>query len=122
MNFLSTNLDKEFESIIEFWSPKVVGELNGQYVKIAKLLGEFVWHDHKHEDEFFYVYKGSLMIELEDSHVKIMEGEFYIVPKSVRHNPIAKKECWVLLFEPKETKHTGDVEHPLSKKISDQIT
>ena len=114
------NLEKRFEEIKEYWSPKIVGTINDQYVKLAKLKGQFVWHDHAEEDEFFFVVRGSLVIEFENSSVKLNKGDFHIVPKSVRHNPVAKEECWVMLIEPKSTAHTGDEITPLTKSIDQQ--
>ena len=89
--------------------PKKVGELNGQQILLAKIKGEFVFHQHDDEDELFMVIKGSLDIELKDEIVSLQEGEFYIVPKGVAHKPIAKEEVYLLLFEPLTTKHTGDI-------------
>ncbi|HYH16516.1 MAG TPA: cupin domain-containing protein, partial [Flavisolibacter sp.] len=93
------NLLEKFGLFNEHWSPKVVGELNGQQVKLVKLQGEFVWHHHETEDELFLVVKGSFNMELRDKTVCLNEGEFFIVPKGVEHKPVAKSEVWVLLFE-----------------------
>jgi len=103
------NIQEKFKVFSEHWSPKKVGELNGQQVLLAKLKGEFVFHKHENEDEFFMVIKGSLDIELRDKTVTLNEGEFYIVSKGIEHKPIAKEEVLVLLFEPLSTKHTGDI-------------
>ena len=108
------NLVEKFALFDEHWSPKVVGELNGQYVKLAKLKGEFVWHHHDAEDELFLVIKGSLTMRLADREVVVEEGEFLIVPRGVRHCPVAPAEVHVLLFEPKSTAHTGNVESELA--------
>ena len=91
------------------WSPKKIGELNGQQIILAKVQGEFVFHKHDNEDELFMVMKGQLTLELRDRTVILNEGEFFIVPKGVDHKPIAKEETHLLLFEPLSTKHTGDV-------------
>jgi mannose-6-phosphate isomerase-like protein (cupin superfamily) len=115
------NLKKRFGEISEYWSPKVIGEVNDQYVKIAKLEGEFVWHDHKEEDELFYIVKGSLDIHFKEKIVSLEEGDFYIVPKGVLHKPEAKTECWVMLVEKKTTKHTGEVETDFTKSIEEQL-
>ena len=105
-----SNLDKEFALITDFWSPRVVADVNDQCVKLAKLKGEFVWHDHENEDELFFVVKGSLTIRYRDrDDVVLGAGDMHVVPKGIEHNPIAAEECWVMLFEPAETKHTGDV-------------
>ena len=105
------NLAEKLSRFAEHWSPKIVGELNGQMVKLVKFNGPFVWHHHDHEDELFYVVKGSFDMEFEDKTVTINEGEFIILPRGVEHRPNAKKECEVLLFEPATTLNTGNVEN-----------
>lgn len=117
----SINLKEKLDLFQEQWTPKIIGELNGQHVKLAKLEGEFIWHDHKYEDELFYVIKGQLILELRDQTITLNEGEMYIVPKGVEHKPIAKEEVHVLLFEPAVIKHTGEVEHELTKDKLDWI-
>jgi len=112
---------KNFESITDYWSPKIIGELNGQYIKIAKLKGDFVWHKHENEDEMFFIIKGKLTIELKELTIHLKEGEGYIVPKNTMHNPTCNEECWVMLIEPKETLHTGNVQTDKSKPIEDQL-
>jgi len=101
------NLHQKFKLFSEFWTPKIAGELNDQYVKLAKTKGEFVWHTHDAEDEFFLVVKGSLTIRLRDRDIQLNEGEFFIVPRGVEHKPFSEKEAHVLVFEPKVTLHTG---------------
>ena len=103
------SLAQKFTLFSDHWSPKIVGELNGQQVKVAKLKGEFVWHQHEHEDELFLVMKGRLRIRLRDREVTINEGEFFIVPKGVEHQPIAEGEVHVILIEPASTVNTGNV-------------
>jgi mannose-6-phosphate isomerase-like protein (cupin superfamily) len=103
------NLAQKFSLFDEYWTPKIVGELNGQYVKLAKLKGEFVWHRHEAEDEFFLVIKGRLTIRLRDADLILDEGEFAIVPHGVEHCPVAAEEAHVLMFEPQSTLHTGNV-------------
>ncbi|MGB5108041.1 MAG: cupin domain-containing protein [Candidatus Zixiibacteriota bacterium] len=103
------NIKEKFDQIGEFESPKIVGELNGQYVKLSKLKGEFVWHSHENEDELFLVVSGRLRMKLRSGDVVLEEGEFFIVPRGVEHNPIAEPECHILLFEPMTTLNTGDV-------------
>lgn len=95
------------------WTPHIVGELNGQQVKLAKIANEFVWHSHENEDEMFLIFKGTLYMEFRDRTEVIKEGEMIIVPKGVEHNPRTKdgEEVWVMLFEPAATLHTGAVEH-----------
>jgi len=115
------NINQKFSLFNEHWSPKIIGELNGQDVKLAKIKGEFVWHDHKNEDELFYIIKGTLKLEFRDKMVTLNEGEMLIIPKGVEHKPIADEEVWVLLFEPSNIKHTGDVEHELTKEYFEKI-
>lgn len=103
------NLGEKFALFDDYWSPRLVGELNGQQVKLAKLKGEFVWHHHEAEDELFYVVKGSLIIKLRDEDVTLHEGEFLIVPRGTEHKPVAEQEAHVPLFEPKSTLNTGNV-------------
>lgn len=98
--------------ISEHWSPRIVGALNGQHVKLAKLLGEFVWHHHAEEDELFLVLKGELEMHLAEGVVTIREGEFFIVPRGVEHKPVAREEVHVLLLEPASTLNTGNVRGP----------
>jgi len=107
------SLAAKLAAITEHWRPKVVGELNGQEVKLVKLQGEFVWHHHADEDELFLVVRGHLRIELrDDGAVELDPGEFVIVPRGVEHRPVALEEVEILLFEPAATRNTGNVEHP----------
>lgn len=115
------NLQEKFELFNDHWTPKIIGELNGQQVKIAKVKGEFVWHDHANEDELFMVIKGELEIKLKSEAIILTEGEIFIVPRGVEHKPIAKEECWILLFEPKQIAHTGSIESELTKNENDWI-
>ena len=105
------NLADKFNLFQEPWHPKIVGELNDSYVKLAKLKGEFVWHHHDNEDELFLVIKGTLVIKLRDQELTIHEGEFVIIPKGVEHLPVAEEEVQVLLLEPKSTLNTGNVQN-----------
>ena len=105
------NLDEKFATFSEHWQPRIVGELNGQHVKIARLLGAFVWHHHEHEDELFLVLEGSLVIEFRDRAITLKKGELCIVPRGVEHRPVAQAEVKVLLFEPASTLNTGNVEN-----------
>ena len=114
-------LAEKFELFAEHWSPKIVGELNGQNVKRAKFKGEFVWHKHDNEDEMFFVVDGTLKIEFRDKTVILNKDEFIIVPKGVEHKPIAENEVLVMLFEPATTLNTGDVENELTKSKLDWI-
>ena len=112
----SINVREKLNLIDDHWNPRIIGELNGQQVKVAKIEGEFVWHNHKNEDELFYIIKGKLIIDIRDKEVELNEGEMIIVPKGVDHKPIAEQEVWIMLFEPKNIKHTGNVEHKLTVK------
>ena len=104
------NLAGKFGLFQEYWSPKIAGELNDSYLKLAKLKGEFVWHRHEAEDELFLVVKGRLLIKLRDRDIWLDEGEFVIIPRGVEHCPVAEEEAHVLLLEPKSTVNTGNVE------------
>jgi mannose-6-phosphate isomerase-like protein (cupin superfamily) len=103
------NLAEKFVRFHDYWSPKIVGELNDSYVKVVKLKGEFVWHQHEAEDELFLVVKGRLLLKFRDRDVCLEAGEFCIVPRGVEHLPIAEEETHVVLLEPKSTLNTGNV-------------
>jgi mannose-6-phosphate isomerase-like protein (cupin superfamily) len=115
------NLAGKLRLFTETWSPKIVGELNGQQVKVAKLEGEFVWHHHEQEDELFLVVKGRLRIKLRDREVVIEEGEFFIVPRGVEHCPVAEEECHVVLLEPASTLNTGNVRDERTRRDLERI-
>ena len=115
------NLQEKLSLFQEHWSPKIVGELNGQHVKLAKLKGEFIWHHHEQEDELFWVLKGTLKMEFRDKTVLIHENEFLIVPRGVEHRPVAEEEVSVLLFEPASTLNTGNTQNELTKDHLDRI-
>ena len=104
------NLANKFGLFQEYWSPKIAGELNDSYLKLAKLKGEFVWHHHEAEDELFLVVQGRLVIKLRDRDISLGEGEFVIIPRGVEHCPVAEEEVHVLLLEPKSTVNTGNVQ------------
>ncbi len=108
------NVQEKLELFSDHWRPKVVGELNGQHVKLVKFQGAFVWHDHKEEDEMFLVVRGAFRMEFRDGSVELREGEFLIVPRGVEQRPVAEEEVAVMLFEPAGIKHTGDVESELT--------
>jgi len=116
LNMEKINLAEKFSLFSERWSPKIVGELNGQLVKLVKFKGPFVWHHHDHEDEMFYVVKGNFDMELEDGTVTINEGEFIVIPRGIEHRPNAKEECEVMLFEPASTLNTGNIENERTLK------
>lgn len=111
------NVAEKFKLIKEYYSPKIIGELNGSEVKAAKLLGEFVWHAHENEDEMFFIVSGSLTIRFETKDVELNPGEFIIIPKGVKHMPVAENEVCVLLIEPKNTLNTGNVRN--EKTVTD---
>ncbi len=121
MEIKKINLAEKFSLFTEHWSPKIVGELNQQQVKIAKLKGEFVMHKHDNEDELFMVIEGTLFIELEDKTIELNEGEFVIIPKGVNHKPFAPEEVKVLLFEPASTLNTGELTNHLTTKNLDRL-
>jgi mannose-6-phosphate isomerase-like protein (cupin superfamily) len=104
------NLQQKLSQFSDPWNPRIVGRLNGQLVKVAKLAGEFVWHHHENEDEMFLVIRGSLRMRFRDGERLIAPGEFIIVPRGVEHLPVAEEECHVMLFEPESTLNTGNVE------------
>jgi mannose-6-phosphate isomerase-like protein (cupin superfamily) len=109
------------EKLSDYWSPHVVGSVDDSYVKVAKVKGSLTWHSHELEDELFLVLKGRLRIELEDRAVELKEGDMFVVPKGVRHNPVAEEECHILLFERKSTAHTGDVVTERTRSIAEQL-
>ena len=115
------NLFEKFDLVTERWSPKIVGELNGQQVKLAKLKGEFIWHHHEAEDEAFFVMKGRFQMAFRNKVVELKEGEMIIVPKGVEHKPIAEEEVWVMLFEPATTLNTGNVMDEKTKTVLEKI-
>ena len=115
------NIQEKFELFTDHWSPKRIGELNGQQILLAKVQGEFVYHKHDDEDELFMVIKGQLILELRDQTVVVNPGEFYTVPRGVEHKPAAKEETHLLLFEPMNTKHTGDVMADITVEVYEEI-
>jgi len=116
------NLAEQFARFSDHWSPKVVGELNGQQVKLVKVEGEFVWHHHEHEDELFLVVQGELTIHFRDRAITLGEGEFLIVPRGVEHKPVAEREAHVLLLEPASTLNTGNVRNERTVKALDRLS
>lgn len=115
------NLVEKFGLFNEYWSPKIVGELNGSYIKLAKLKGEFDWHHHENEEEMFLVVKGKLIIKFRDKDVAINAGEFIVIPRGVEHLPVAPEEVHVMLIEPKETLNTGNIINEKTKQVIDWI-
>src|SRR6516164_749600 len=115
------NHAQKFSVFNDYWSPKIVGEINDSHVKLVKLKGEFVWHHHETEDELFLVVNGSLLIKLRDQDIFLEEGEFVIIPRGVEHLPIAKDEAHVLLLEPKTTLNTGNIQNERTIADLDRI-
>ncbi len=115
------NLQHKLALFSDHWSPKIVGELNGQYVKLVKFKGEFVWHSHEQEDELFFVIEGCLTMQYRLKTIVVNENEFLIIPKGVEHKPVAVEEVSVMLFEPKTTLNTGKTESNLTKQKLEKI-
>jgi len=115
------SLKEKLASFSDYWNPRIVGELNGQHVKLVKFKGDFVWHKHDTEDEMFMVVKGRFKIEFRDKTVELHEGEFIIVPKGVEHKPIAEEEVEIMLFEPNTTLNTGNTRGELTKDTLEKI-
>ena len=109
MDYPSINLGEKLATFTERWSPKIIAQMNDHHFKLAKVLGEFVWHDHPETDEVFLVLHGTLEIQFRDGKVLLNEGEMFVVPKGVEHKPVAASECHILLVEPAGTVNTGDV-------------
>lgn len=121
MSIEKVNVQQKMHSITDHWNPRIAGALNGQHVKLVKLLGEFVWHKHDHEDEMFFVMDGQLKMELRDRTIEIEPGEFIIIPKGVEHRPVAETEVQLMLFEPATTLNTGDVKNERTKAHLEKI-
>ncbi|SFU95125.1 cupin domain-containing protein [Pseudoduganella namucuonensis] len=117
----SVDLAAAFGTVNELWSPKVIAQVNDQYVKLAKVQGEITWHSHEHEDELFYIVRGHLRIHYEDRVVDLPQGSLHVVPRGVQHKPVADEECWIMLIETVTTKHTGDVDMPYTKTLEQQL-
>jgi len=121
-NIFGIDVAAELQQVEKHWTPRVVGRVNDQYIKVAKLLGELVWHAHDQEDEMFLVVSGRLRIQLEgDEEVVLDPGQFYVVPRGVRHNPVAEEEVEIMLIETVTTAHTGDVVSERSVPIDQQL-
>ena len=108
-------------ALTELWSPRVVAEVDDAYIKVAKVHGSLAWHSHDNEDELFLVLKGHLRIEMESGSVELNEGDMFVVPKGVRHNPVAESECNIMLIERKSTLHTGDIVTESTRSIAEQL-
>ena len=115
------NINEKLALFNDYWNPRIVGELNGQHVKLAKLKGEFIWHKHDNEDEMFLVLKGTLKMEYRDRTIEINEQEFIIVPRGIEHRPVADNEVTIMLFEPATTLNTGNVTDELTRTVLEKI-
>ena len=115
------NLRREATALDDYWSPRILGQVNDQYVKVAKLKGDLTWHKHDDEDELFLILKGNLRIEYEDRVVELAEGDMHIVPRNTMHNPVCDEECLVALIETVTTKHTGDKTVAGTRTIGEQL-
>jgi mannose-6-phosphate isomerase-like protein (cupin superfamily) len=115
------NITEKLSRFMDFWNPRIAGELNGQQVKLVKFNGDFIWHKHELEDEMFLVIKGSFTMELRDRSIEINEGEFIIIPKGTEHRPWASEEVHVMLFEPASTLNTGNEKNEMTRETLDII-
>ena len=115
------NISEKLAQFIDFYNPRIVGELNGQHVKAVKLKGDFVWHHHEKEDELFFVIKGNLKMEFREKTVEVNPGEFIIVPRGVEHRPVAEDEVHILLFEPDSTLNTGNVDNDRTRRNLEKL-
>ena len=115
------NLAEKLSTFSDYFNPRIVGELNGQQVKLVKFQGEFIWHHHDHEDELFFVVKGSFDMQMRDKTITVNAGEFLIMPRGTEHKPVAREEVEILLFEPATTLNTGNVENEMTVKNLETI-
>ena len=115
------NIKEKLDQFSDYWNPRIVGELNGQHVKLVKFKGEFVWHQHEQEDEMFLVISGDFDMELRDKTLHLKEGDFVIIPRGTEHRPVAVGEVQVMLFEPASTLNTGDQENELTRQVLEKI-
>lgn len=121
MKMEAINLAEAAGALPAIFSPRVVAQVNDHFIKVARAHGDFVWHTHEHEDEAFLVVKGTLLIEVEgEATVELNAGDLFVVPKGVRHKPLAREECWLVLIKPVATTHTGDVVAPITRSIEEQ--
>ena len=116
MSIEKVDIVEKLSKFTEHWKPYIIGELNGQYVKVVKFTGEFTWHHHDNEDEMFYVIKGKFDMQLPNRAIKIRKGQFIIIPRGIEHKPVALKEACVMLFEPASTLNTGNVRNSFTKE------
>jgi len=121
MKIEKVNIEEKLTRINDYWNPRIVGELNGQQVKLTKLNGEFVWHKHDEEDEMFLIISGDFTMELRDGSIKVKPGEFIIIPRGVEHKPVATGEVHLMLFEPASTLNTGNIKNELTRETLERI-
>lgn len=121
MQIAGMDVLSQFDRVTDYWSPKVIAQVNDQYVKVAKLKGQLIWHSHAGEDELFWVLRGHLRLEFRDRAVDLSPGQCFVVPRGVEHNPVAEEEGWIVLVEPVATKHTGDVQMEKTRSIEEQL-
>ena len=121
MSIKKVNLKEKFSTFSEHWSPKIIGDLNGQHVKIAKVKGDFVMHNHANEDELFFVVEGTLFLELETETIQLNKGEMVIIPKGINHRPFAPEEVQLMLFEPASTLNTGNIKNDRTVENLEEI-
>lgn len=121
MNYTAVDISKKFELFKDQWSPKIIGEINDYYIKLARIQGHFTWHMHEETDEVFFVHKGNMRIDFRDGAVELTEGQMFVISKGKEHKPYAENECEIMLFEPKGTLNTGNVRDEFTKENPDWI-
>jgi len=121
MEISKINIEEKFSQFSDYWNPRIIGELNGQYVKLAKVQGEFIWHKHDEEDELFMLIEGNFRLELRDQTIQLKPGEMVIIPKGVEHKPVAEGEAHIMLFEPKEVVNTGNIKNERTRAQLERI-
>lgn len=121
MSIEKVSIKEKLNQFSDYWNPRIVGELNGQHVKLSKFKGEFIWHQHEQEDEMFLVLSGKFIMELRDKTLHLSEGDFVIIPKGTEHKPVAPEEVHVMLFEPASTLNTGNTENELTRQVLEKI-
>lgn len=121
MKIEKVNIEEKLNKINDYWNPRIVGELNGQQIKLTKLQGEFIWHKHDDEDEMFFIISGDFVMQLREGSVNVKPGEFIIIPKGVEHKPVANGEVHLMLFEPASTLNTGNVKNEFTKEKLERI-
>lgn len=121
MTLDKVNIDEKFSQFSDYFNPRIVGELNGQQVKLVKVKGEFVWHHHEHEDEMFLVIKGSFTMQLRDRDIHLQKNDFIIIPRNTEHRPVAENEVEIMLFEPAGTLNTGNKQSALTRSTLEKI-